>query len=60
MRWQCKECNELWGNVIFMDKIQILKFAYCPNCDKMTWQKTLPETGEISENNDKQSKKPSD
>lgn len=51
MRWQCNECKKLWGNVIFTDKIEVLKCAYCPNCDKMTWQKTLPETAELSKNN---------
>ena len=43
MRWNCKECNNLWGNVIFTDKIQVLRYAYCPACDAMTWQESVSE-----------------
>ena len=51
MRWQCLTCNGLLGNVIFTDKIEVLRFSFCPDCDKMTWQKTLPEPAKLGEDN---------
>ena len=60
MRWQCKECNGLLGNVIFTEKIEVLRFSYCPDCNKMTWQKTLPESANFSEDNNECGKKTTD
>ena len=52
MRWQCKVCNGLLGNVIFTDRIEVLRFSFCPDCDRMVWQKSTYE--ELNNQSDKQ------
>lgn len=62
MRWCCWRCGSLLGSVIFTAQIEVIRFAYCPPCDEMTWQESTHKellndskgkTDKTTENNNK-------
>jgi DNA-directed RNA polymerase subunit RPC12/RpoP len=47
MRWKCLECGAVMGVVSVGDKPQELRYGYCPQCQRFTWQRTVKDDDEV-------------